>query len=310
MKRKHPWNIAIIGAGKVGNVLGRLFVERGDRIVAVISRTSVSARRAGRYLGCHLASTSIASLPAGVDLVCITTPHAAVSGVALALAALPGRTFRGVAVFHASGMLTADPLEPLRRRGATVFSFHPLQTFPRDYPPAAIIGSVPGIYYGADGSPAALRVARSVASRLGGRVLSVPPEHRAFYHASCVVASNHLTGLMHVLSGMFGGLGKKPEQFYPVYAPIIMATLRNVARTGPAAALSGPVARGGVETVNEHCQAVRRRTPVLFPFFAAMTLETIRLARRKGSITKAQSRELINLVRAHLHAHSRPKEKQ
>ncbi len=298
----------MIGAGKVGTVLGLVFVERGDRIVSVISRTSASARRAGRYLGCRSVATTLTALPEGVDLLLIATPHAAVAEVVRDLASLPGRSFRGVAVCHASGMLTSSVLEPLRRRGATVFSFHPLQTFPRSYPPGAILASIPGITYGVDGSSAALRAARVVARRLGGRVLTIPPERRELYHAACVVASNHLTALMRVLEEMAGAARGTAGAWFPAFAPIIAATLRNNARTGPTGALSGPVARGGLDTVDRHCIAVRTVTPHLFPIFSALTLETIRLARRKGSITERRAQEMVALIRRHLRAHARREE--
>jgi predicted short-subunit dehydrogenase-like oxidoreductase (DUF2520 family) len=302
--RPRRWHIAVIGGGKVGSVLGRILADRGNRIVCVVSRTTASARRAGRYLGCRNVSTSLAAVPDSVDLIFITTPHAAVAEVAAGLAALPRPSFRGTAVCHASGMLTADVLDPVRRRGATVFSFHPLQTFPRDFTPDAILGSARGIWYGIDGRPRALTVARELARRLEGRAMVIPPDRRAFYHAACVVASNHLTALMNILAEMFTGLGRDRRAFFPVFEPIIAATLRNVRRTGPAAALSGPVARGGIETVDEHFRAVRRTAPHLFPYFAAMTLETVRLARLKGSIDEDRTRLMVDLVLTHIREHA------
>lgn len=310
MKQQKPWNIAIVGAGKVGSVLGRLLVLNGDRIVCVVSRTSASARRAGRFLRCHNVSTALEALPQETDLVFITTPHASVAGVAAELARSGSLRWKGKAVCHASGMLTAKALDPLRRRGATVFSFHPLQTFPRDYAPSAIVENARGIFYGVDGTPAAIGVARRLARRLAGRVLAIPPGRRAFYHASCVVASNHLTALLSVLSEMHAALGKPSVAFFPLYEPIIAATLKNVARSGPARALSGPVARGGLETVDEHCAAVRRVTPELFPLFAAMTLQTVRLALVKGSITGERAGRMIALVRSHIRDHSHAEEKK
>jgi predicted short-subunit dehydrogenase-like oxidoreductase (DUF2520 family) len=303
--RPRRWNIAVIGGGKVGSVLGRILADGGDRMVCVVSRTSASARRAGKYLGCRNVSTSLAALPERLDLIFIATPHAAVAGVAAGLAALPRASYRGVAVCHASGMLTADVLEPVRRRGATVFSFHPLQTFPRDFAPSAILQSAHGIFYGVDGLPRALTVARALARRLDGKAIVIPPDRRAFYHASCVVASNHLTAMMNILAEMFTGLGKDRRNFFPVFEPIIAATLRNVRRTGPAAALSGPVARGGVETIDDHFRAVRRTAPHLFPYFAAMTLETVRLARLKGSIDESRTRRMVDLVLMHIREHAR-----
>lgn len=302
MKRSRPWRIAIVGAGKVGCVLGRALADRGDRIVAVVSRTSASARRGGRFLRCRTVSTSPAAIPQETDLILLTTPHAAVEGVAAALAKRSDLRLRGMAVCHASGMLTAKALEPLRRRGAEVFSFHPLQTFPRDFPPSAMLGSVRGIFYGVDGGPRALRTAARLARRLGGHTVRVPPARRVLYHAACVVASNHLTALLGVLERMSAALGGK--RFSTVFEPIMQATIRNAARTSPARSLSGPVARGGVETVDAHFTAVRRSVPEAVPYFAALTLETIRLARSGGSIDDRQAGRMIRLVLSHLRAYS------
>jgi predicted short-subunit dehydrogenase-like oxidoreductase (DUF2520 family) len=194
-------------------------------------------------------------------------------------------------------MFTADALAPLAVRGATVFSFHPLQTFPRDFDPADILDSIPGIYYGADGTRRAMGVARQLAARLGGNLISVSPEMRIFYHAACVVASNHLTGLLAVLESMYARLGTARKRFFPVFKPIISATLRNVEETSPAEALSGPVARGGIETVKQHFEAVQRHAPELLPYFAALTGETITLAERKGTLPAEKVEGMREFVR-------------
>lgn len=291
-------NVTIIGAGKVGSVLGKLLVEHGDAVTCVVSRSYESARRAGRYLDCSNVSTSVDSIPHDTDLIFISTPHKAVGSVARQLARLDHLNFRRVAVCHASGMLTARVLDPVRRRGATVFSFHPLQTFPRDFRPRDIVKSVRGIYYGVDGSPKGLRLADRLARALGGKTIHIPPNLRPFYHAACVVASNHLTAMMSILEQMFQRLRVKNMSFYPAFKPIIMATLKNIEGTSPAHALSGPVARGGVDTVAEHCTSVRRSAPELLPYFVRLTFETVRLASRKGSIDKAQARALIDVIQS------------
>jgi predicted short-subunit dehydrogenase-like oxidoreductase (DUF2520 family) len=297
MKKPRGWNIAIVGAGRVGQTLGRILVENGNRITCVVSRSRTSALRAGRFLKCRLTSTSLDAIPSDVDLIFIATPHGAVEGVAHELSRLDSLPWRRISVCHASGMLTASVLEPLRKMGATVFSFHPLQTFPRDLHPKNILPNARAIHYGIDGTDDGVRRARQLAKRLEGKVLLIEPQHRVLYHAACVVASNHLTALLANVETMFTVLGTEAKKFSPVFDPIIMATLRNCDRHSPATALSGPVARGGVETVAEHFSAVRQFTPELIPYFATMTQETIRLARAKGSINSYQEHALIQLVR-------------
>jgi predicted short-subunit dehydrogenase-like oxidoreductase (DUF2520 family) len=183
-----------------------------------------------------------------------------------------------------------------------VFSFHPLQTFPRDFSPAEIVrDGWTKIYFGVDGPPQGLRVARTLAREIGGETIVIRPELREFYHAACVVASNHLTALLWVLERMFEAMNVRAKGFVPVFRPIIAATLRNIARTGPARALSGPVARGGVETIEAHVESIKRNLPEIIPYFLAMTAETARLAREKGSITESQYEAMLEMIRSQNH---------
>jgi predicted short-subunit dehydrogenase-like oxidoreductase (DUF2520 family) len=288
--------VAIVGAGKVGLVLGRLMRRGGASISAVVSRTERSAREGGRFLRCRNAGTDPAAIPPDTTLIFVAVPHDEVRGVAVQLARLDHLRFRRLAVCHASGMLTAEALSPLARRGATVFSFHPLQTFPRDFPPAEIVPSARGIRYGVDGDAAGMRAARRLAALLDGRVFPVPPALRAYYHASCVLASNHLAAMLGLLQGMHARLGAGGEGFFTVYEPILRATLENIRRTSPEHALSGPVARGGLATVAEHFDAIRRTSPELLPYFTRMSRETAALAARKGTLTGARLREMLALI--------------
>jgi len=303
--KKQAWHAAIIGAGKVGSTLGRILVEQGNTVECVISRTMKSARAAGRFIGCRRVSTDLADIPARVNLIMLTTPHSAVMDVARSLAGQK-RSFRGVAVCHASGMLTAAALEPLKRKRATVFSFHPLQTFPRSFAPADILPHARGIFYGIDGPPAGVAAARRLAKALQGQVFLVPPDLREFYHAACVVASNHLTTLLWVLETMYRTVVPGRTDFLRVFSPIITATLDNVRATSPGEALTGPVARGGVETVARHLNALAERSPEEVPFYAALSLETIRLAASRGMITKPQQDALRSLCEGRAATEAQP----
>jgi predicted short-subunit dehydrogenase-like oxidoreductase (DUF2520 family) len=296
MAVRRKLNVTIIGAGKVGSVLGRILIEEGERVVCVVSRRRSSARRAAAFIGARSFSTRLSDIPAVTDLIFITTPHAEIEEVARSLAQLEHLAFRRLAVCHASGIHTARALEPLAERGSEVFSFHPLQTFPRDFRPRDILPSARGIVYGVDGSSAALSRARRLARSLRGRILLVPPERRVLYHAACVVASNHLTTMLWVVQKMGERCGMQPKEFWNVFGPIVSATLQNVGGSSPAEALSGPIARGGIETLSLHVDSVRGALPVFLPYFVAVSRETVRLALEKGSIDRVRAEEMEDLL--------------
>ena len=289
-------NIAIVGAGKVGSVLAKILVENGEKIVCVVSRTQKSAVKAGKFLKCRNVSTSLAAIPPQTDIIYITTPHQAVAEVAQKLASVAHLNFKRLYICHASGMLSAEVLEPLARKGATVFSFHPLQTFPRDFDVSDIVPNAKGIFYAIDGNAKAVSKARQLAKKLKGKTMVVEPEMRVFYHAACVVAANHLTTMLWILEQMFAALKTKEKNFFPVFEPIIKATLKNVEKTSPTQTLTGPIARGGVETIAEHFEALQRYSPNLVSYYGSVSAETIRCAEAKGSIDKEQVRALYNLI--------------
>lgn len=274
-------------------------MENGQRVVCIVSRSITSARAAGRFLGCPNVSTSLDAIPPETSLVYITTPHEAVVDVARSLTLVSALSWKRLTVCHASGMLSAEVLEPIAKKGATVFSFHPLQTFPRDFRAAEIVPTARGIFYGVDGTPRALRVARRLARVLEGRAIEIPPSRRELYHAACVLASNHVTTMLWVLQRMHRAVTGSDQQFYSIYRPILQATLRNIERSSPAEALSGPIVRGGVETVSRHFEAMRHYLPEVIPYFTAVSRETVGLAKARGSLSGQMAGELMTLMNAY-----------
>lgn len=300
------WQIAVVGPGSVGQVLGKALLRRGDRICAIVSRTDASARAAGRFLECRNVGTDLHRVPATTDLVLLTVPHEAIEVTAGALAAVPHLQFKRLRVCHASGMFGAPVLAALAGKGACVFAFHPLQTFPRTFAPKALLPTLPGIWYGIDGDARGQRAAKELAKRLGGKTIVIPPALRAYYHAAGVVASNHLTALLAVLEEMHRAMGITTTDVMPLFSPIIAATLKNVSATSPAEALSGPVVRGGTETLARHFESIAQRSPQLLPYFSMMTMETVRLAQRRGALNDDQVRAFFEIIRSQLAGEKEP----
>jgi predicted short-subunit dehydrogenase-like oxidoreductase (DUF2520 family) len=296
MARRKKLQIAIVGAGKVGSVLGKVFVQRGHTVTAVISRSVGSARAAGRFLHSPIASTDLRDIPPRTGVVFIATPHDAIRNVAHGISRLDHLDFRHLAACHSSGIHPAAVLDPLRERGATVFSFHPLQTFPRSFSPARIVPYARGIFYGVDGPPSGIRMARVLARELGGSVIIIPPEMRVLYHAACVVASNHLTTVLWIVEQIYAKVRGDRTKVYQVFKPIVEATLSNIARSSAGEALSGPIARGGVETVACHLESLQEFMPELLPYFVEMSLETLRLAETKRSMDRGTADAMRHLI--------------
>jgi predicted short-subunit dehydrogenase-like oxidoreductase (DUF2520 family) len=191
-------------------------------------------------------------------------PDAQIGAAASALAAHgPGGAAARV-VGHLSGATALDVLA-----GHRAFVLHPLMTVTGE---AADLRGAPAAVDGTD--PGARDVARALAGALGMRPIDIAATDRVAYHAAACVASNYLVTLLWAAERLGATAGLPRDAL----VPLLDATVRNWAKLGARAALTGPVARGDVATVAAQRAAVADRTPDLLPLFDAMTDATGRLA--------------------------------
>jgi predicted short-subunit dehydrogenase-like oxidoreductase (DUF2520 family) len=235
---------ALVGPGRAGTTLALAMAARGWTAVAVAGRAphSASVLRASERLDAPARDVELVA--AGADVVLIATPDAAIADAAAAVA--PSLR-AGALVLHLSGVCTVDELHKLSvaRPDVELGSLHPLQSLP-----SAELGvaRLPGSWCAVDGPPDVERLAIS----LGMRPFRVDDADRIAYHAAATVASNHLVALLGQAARLADAAG------VPLAAllPLVHATLENVETLGPESALTGPVARGDVDTVRRHLDAL------------------------------------------------------
>jgi predicted short-subunit dehydrogenase-like oxidoreductase (DUF2520 family) len=264
--------LAIVGAGRVGCVLGRRLRELGWRIGAVVTRSAATARAAVRAIG---AGTPYDSLTRGLlaaDVVLLATPDSTIAAVAAQLAQIGGSEWRGKVVLHTSGALSHAVLTPLRRAGAATGAMHPMQTFGRRGIP-----NLEGVVFGLDGDPAALRLARRMARGLGGIPVRVEPAHKAAYHAAGGFAAQHTLVVLEAGVRILMRAGFTRRQATRALLALARQTLANLQAHGARDAWSGPVPRGDWETVARHMAVLRQLPPEYAAAYRALTRLAVRL---------------------------------
>jgi len=211
-------------------------------------------------------AAEIATAAVGVDLLVIATPDAAIAGVA---AAVEPRTEAVVA--HLAGSLGLDVLAGHPRAAAV----HPLAALPDAETGARRLLSE--CWFAVAGDP----LARQIVADLGGRAFEVADADRASYHAAAVIASNHLVALLGQAERIAASVGLP----FAAVVDLVRATVDNVAELGPAAALTGPAARGDEATVGAHLGAIAQDERAAYQ---AMADQARRLAgrARQGGISR------------------------
>jgi predicted short-subunit dehydrogenase-like oxidoreductase (DUF2520 family) len=235
---------ALVGPGRAGIGVADGLVAAGHRCVAVAGRTPHAGSTRGAADRYRAPATTVAAAAHEAPLVVIATPDAAIAAAAATLAA---GLCPGALVVHLSGARGLDALDPIAatRPDVDLGTLHPLQTFVASTEDRV---ALTGAWAAISGPPAVRRLAHD----LGLRTFEVPDDRRAEYHAAAVVASNHLVALL----GQVERLARHADVPLAAFEPLVRATVDHVFDLGPAAALTGPVARGDVATVSRHLAVI------------------------------------------------------
>jgi predicted short-subunit dehydrogenase-like oxidoreductase (DUF2520 family) len=280
MSTKIP--LAVVGAGRAGLALARRLSRRGYALTGIVARRRASAARASRLAGRRVGTLDLAAAvaPARVVLVCV--PDAEIPRVAETLAALASPGVAGRIVLHTCGALSAEALEPARRAGAATGSFHPLVSFPE---PVAAPPDLGGVAFAVDGDPRALRAARAMARAIGGVPILVPAASRGAYHLAASLVAGGLVALLDEgLDLAVRRVGLTRREARDAFLPLVASVLRNVAASGPRSALTGPVARGDLDTVARHLEELSREAPALGNLYRLLSLRALAIAIEEGRL--------------------------
>jgi predicted short-subunit dehydrogenase-like oxidoreductase (DUF2520 family) len=213
--------------------------------------------------------------PAGTGIVILAVPDAALPEVAYDLTRM-GDAPPGCAALHLSGALSTDVLAPLHAVCYSIGSIHPLMAVADPW----LAGErMVGAAFALGGDPAAVAAARRLAFALDGLPLVIPPQLRPLYHAAAVIASNYLIAIAGLATRLLQEAGVPDEDALPALLPLLRGTLDNVEQLGVSAALTGPIARGDVDTIRLHLARLSAEDRVLY---CGLGLELLRMARAAG----------------------------
>ena len=237
-----PFQIAVLGAGRVGTSFARALERSGHVVLAELHRGDDPSpiERA--------------------DVVVISVPDDSLFEAAGVVARLAKP---GTAVVHTCGL---EGLAPLFDCGPLVAAIHPASPVARPGQP------LDGVTFGVT-CPEGMRAwADDFVRDLGGNSCHVTDEQRVLYHAALVMASNFAVTLAGDAADLLGDR--------EMLMPLLRATVENIAELGPDAALTGPIVRGDAGTVRRHLGALPQHLVELYVVNARRTLARARAAGR------------------------------
>jgi predicted short-subunit dehydrogenase-like oxidoreductase (DUF2520 family) len=242
--------LAIVGAGRAGSALAIAAAEAGYRVAAVASRRGEMAARLADTVGARAVATPLAAVRIA-DVTLLAVPDGAIATVAAAIAA-SGVSLHGRGVVHLGARFGPEVIASLRITGAEVGVLHPLQALAG--PESASL--LEGAFFRIDASGVLAERLRALVAALRATPLEIDPGSAPLYHAAAVLAGNAPLALLAAATRLLEAAGVSAESAHAALAALLEGAAHNARRTGPAAALTGPVARGDQGAINAHLEAL------------------------------------------------------
>jgi predicted short-subunit dehydrogenase-like oxidoreductase (DUF2520 family) len=267
--------VTIIGAGAVGRSIALDLFYKGVEIEGVYSQSGKTARTLGKRVNSK--HSGVLDRHSRMSrLIVVAVPDKEIKNVAATIGRiLP--SLKNRVVIHTSGAFSSAELHRLKKRGGSTASFHPMQTFPRS---KAV--RMKGIWIAVEGDAQATAQCTELAKILDANTFPISKEAKVLYHMAGVFASNYFVTLLSVVEKLAAESGIPPSLIWKIYRPIIAQTLRNVVRSSPASALTGPIARGDTETVMKHVRALSKKSLSHYgALYSALGIETVNLLNGK-----------------------------
>ena len=260
--------VAIIGTGRVAQALALGLGAHSSAPPVMWGRSPVNCAAAVERVGRCRQTSSIMALVGTCDLIAIAVADEAIAEIVEAMAATP--LTHSPLIFHVSGSLGSAVLEPLRVSGARIAAIHPAMTFTGF--PEIEVGRMSSACFAITAGDNVIVAAREVVGALDGIAIEIAEQDRPLYHAALCHAANHLVTLFAGALRMLECAGvENPAR---VLAPLAAAALENSIAQG-FDAMSGPILRGDIPTIQDHLAVLEDRCPETLPAYRAMARATL-----------------------------------
>lgn len=274
--------VGVVGAGRVGAVLGAALRASGHMLTGVSAVSDVSRLRAEALL------PGVPILPAddvasSCELLILAVPDDVlpelVAGFARAGVFRPGQF-----IAHTSGGYGIEVLAPAK--DSLPMAIHPAMTFTGTSVDLSRLHDTP---FGVTAAEEIRPVAEALVVEMGGDPIWVPEDARVVYHAAMVLGSNYLNVLVNESISLLKEAGMQDPA--RLLTPLMSASLDNALRFGDKS-LTGPIVRGDSRTVAKHLAALsdRPQTQAAYQVLGRLAVDR---ALEAGMITVDQAAGLL-----------------
>lgn len=223
--------IGIIGAGKVGPVLGAALAGAGHALVGISAISEESKERAAAILP-DVPLLEVPQIVERSELVLIAVPDDQIGGLVSGLADA-GVWQPGQIVLHTSAQFGVEILQPAMQAGAIPLALHPAMAFTGT---SMDISRLSEAYIAVTAPTPVLPIGQALAVEMGGEPIVIAEGSRPAYAEAIATASQFSVAIVDQATGILSELGiENPGR---IVAPLIRSSVDNaLGRAGDASRL-------------------------------------------------------------------------
>jgi predicted short-subunit dehydrogenase-like oxidoreductase (DUF2520 family) len=281
--------VFIMGAGVVGTALAARLVRAGVPVAGLHGRQVELSDAASAVSGVLASTGEIPEIFSESEVIIISVRDERIPEVAERLVR-EKRLRPDQVVLHTSGAnASAQILSAVRPHVRAVGTLHPLVSFAD---PHVAVEQIRHIAFGLEGDQPAVDVATRLVRALGATAVYLKAENMPLYHVGAVIAANYVVALADMAQGLLAKAGVPQEQALPALIPLLSSVVHNLAHLGLPGALTGPVERGDVSSVEQHLRTLEAKAPEMLELYRLLGRDVLRLARLKRPLDPAAAGRL------------------
>jgi predicted short-subunit dehydrogenase-like oxidoreductase (DUF2520 family) len=283
----------IVGAGKAGKTLARLWAQAGVfEIGSVLNRSIESSQAAVDFIGEGRPVERIDGI-GPLDVLMISTSDRYIEECAQSVAR-EGKASPDAVVFHCSGSLSSDNLRALQQIGCHIGSVHPIKSFAE---PTLAIETFDGTFCALEGDEPAIDCLQDAVARIGGHSLEIDEANKMIYHAGSVFASNYLTAMIYAGVRCFEKSGIPYTQAMEVVQQIVTGTVGNIFKLGLVPALTGPISRGERKIVQKQLEELAQWRPEISDVYRTAGVLAVDMAHAQNGASDSELEEIRQVLK-------------
>lgn len=248
-ERGDGMDIGIIGAGKVGCSMGKYMKQHGISVAGYYSRTRQSAQEAATFTRTECFE-DLTDIILASDTLWITTPDDCIREIWDCIARYDIQDY---IICHFSGSLSSDVFSGIVDKKAHPCSIHPIYAFSDKNTSYEKLNEA---HFTMEGDDYAVTHMTELLQKMGNAVTRILPENKALYHSAASLVSNHVLGVIDAGLHLLEDCGFTKEEAGVAMTPLILNNVQTACEKGCREALTGPVERNDVATVDRHLEVL------------------------------------------------------